>query len=277
MLKTVGVDKDIAITDEVRFVLQTTDGKDCLVRPYQITSATLYFISREFTDTTASEYTLETEKGDLLAEYEALKAEACLKALENVRAATDSNITLSGEQTVDGISVEEGDRVLVRKQTDKTQNGIYVVSSGAWSRSSDADTNDKFVAGMYVLVEEGISNVNSGWYLSKSGSTVLGTSPILFLNFPASDPSPDMNLVQRLATLKVQLDESKTSSPFFYKEAVPVKVFGGVTDPNTQEFFPAWLNPDMVPSEIVENVIADNMLSEYEENGQAVKGKFTLD
>ena len=277
MLKTVGIDKDITITDEVRFVLQTTDGNDCPVRPYQITKATLYFISREFTDTTASEYTLETQKGDLLAEYEALKAEACLKSLDSVRVATDSDIDLLDVQTVDGIALAEGDRVLVRKQTDKTQNGIYVVSSGPWSRSGDADTSEKFVAGMYVFVDEGLANVNSGWYLSKSGKTVLGTSPILFLNFPASDPSPDMNLIQRLAALKVQLDESKTSSPFFYKEAIPVKIFGGVTDPGTQEFFPAWLNPDMVPSEIRDNVIADNILSEYEENGQTVKGKFVLE
>jgi hypothetical protein len=50
----------------------------------------------------------------------------------SVRAATMANITLSGTQTIDGVSVVAGDRVLVKNQTSGSQNGIYVAASGAW-------------------------------------------------------------------------------------------------------------------------------------------------
>ena len=57
-----------------------------------------------------------------------------LSLKDSVRAGTTANITLSGEQTIDGVALVGGDRVLVKDQTDKTKNGIYVVASGAWSR-----------------------------------------------------------------------------------------------------------------------------------------------
>lgn len=56
---------------------------------------------------------------------------------ETVQAATISNITLSGPQTIDGHAVIAGERVLVTAQTSSIDNGIYVVAAGAWSRSAD--------------------------------------------------------------------------------------------------------------------------------------------
>ena len=49
-------------------------------------------------------------------------------------AATTSNVTLSGEQSIDGVSLVEGDRVLVKNQTTGSENGIYVVSTGDWDK-----------------------------------------------------------------------------------------------------------------------------------------------
>lgn len=57
-----------------------------------------------------------------------------------VEVATSANITLSGTQTIDGVGVTAGQRVLVRAQTTGSQNGIYVVAAGAWSRSTDLGT-----------------------------------------------------------------------------------------------------------------------------------------
>lgn len=71
-----------------------------------------------------------------------------------VRVATTTNITLSGTQTIDSISVVAGDRVLVKNQTTASQNGIYVCSAGAWSRSTDTDTWNELISA-YVFVQVG--------------------------------------------------------------------------------------------------------------------------
>ena len=63
-----------------------------------------------------------------------------IDAKESVVAATTGNITLSNTQTVDGVALAVGNRVLVKNQSTASQNGIYIVSSGAWTRSSDAVT-----------------------------------------------------------------------------------------------------------------------------------------
>lgn len=72
----------------------------------------------------------------------------------NVRCGTTANITLSGTQTIDGIAVVAGDRVLVKEQTTASQNGIYVVSAGAWTRALDADSSSKMASAL-VAVDSG--------------------------------------------------------------------------------------------------------------------------
>ena len=59
MTKIVGTDNDLTITDELQFVLRTTDSNDMPVRPYRVNDVTIYFVTREFTDTTVSEYSVE--------------------------------------------------------------------------------------------------------------------------------------------------------------------------------------------------------------------------
>lgn len=63
------------------------------------------------------------------------------------KVATTTNITLSGAQTVAGVPVVTGDRVLVRAQTNAVENGIYIVDSGAWERAADWDGNRDIVQG----------------------------------------------------------------------------------------------------------------------------------
>jgi hypothetical protein len=63
---------------------------------------------------------------------------------------TQSNITLSGEQTINTLAVVAGDRVLVRNQTDATENGIYDVATGAWTRSTDFNAADDLINGNLV-------------------------------------------------------------------------------------------------------------------------------
>src|SRR5690606_14749599 len=83
----------------------------------------------------------------------------------SVRAATTGNLTLSGTQTVDGVALVAGDRVLVKDQTSAAQNGIYVVAVGSWARSSDANDSFEVTGGMTVPVEDGTTQKGTIWLL----------------------------------------------------------------------------------------------------------------
>lgn len=102
-----------------------------------------------------------------------------------VRGATTANITLSGNVVMDGMTTAPGDRILVKDQTNGSENGIYVASAGAWSRASDFDSNAKVQNGVMVPVKFGTANVGSIWMLSLGssaitlGSTVLGFTKIV--------------------------------------------------------------------------------------------------
>lgn len=101
----------------------------------------------------------------------------------SVRVATTANITLSGTQTIDGVSLSTSDRVLVKDQTIGAQNGIYLVQSGAWARAADADANGEVTAGLFTFVEEGTSNQDSGWVLTTNNPITLGTTALTFTQF----------------------------------------------------------------------------------------------
>ena len=106
-----------------------------------------------------------------------------LDVKESARVATTTNITLSNTQTVDGVALSEGDRVLVKDQTDPIENGLYVVSSGAWSRSADADEPNEVSAGLFVFVEEGSVNADSGFVLTTDNPLIVGTDGLTFVQF----------------------------------------------------------------------------------------------
>jgi hypothetical protein len=106
----------------------------------------------------------------------------------SVRLATTAAITLAtgleNGDTLDGVVLVTGDRVLVKNQTDATENGIYVVAaSGAPARSSDADTAAEITASFAVFVEEGTVNTDSGWTLTNNGAVTVGTTALSFTQF----------------------------------------------------------------------------------------------
>jgi len=92
-----------------------------------------------------------------------------------------TNITLSGTQTIDGVSLVAGDRVLVSAQTNAVQNGIYVVAAGAWARSADMAASSN-AAAAFTFVERGSDNADSGWVCTSDAATV-GTDPLAFSQF----------------------------------------------------------------------------------------------
>ncbi|MFS2124693.1 phage tail protein [Pseudomonas sp. Pseusp97] len=101
---------------------------------------------------------------------------------QSVRAATTASITLSGLQTLDGVALVAGDRVLVKNQTNAVDNGLYVVAAGAWKRATDADENSEVTPGLTVVVESGTSQADSIWQLVTDGAIVLGTTALAFQN-----------------------------------------------------------------------------------------------
>jgi hypothetical protein len=110
-------------------------------------------------------------------------ARSGLDVKQSVRAATTASITLSGEQTIDGVSVVAGDRVLVKNQSTGSQNGIYVCAAGSWSRATDADSDAEVTPGLFTFVEEGTANADSGWVLTTNGSITVGTTSLAFAQF----------------------------------------------------------------------------------------------
>ena len=96
---------------------------------------------------------------------------------EPVRVATTGNITLSGAQTIDGVAVAAGNRVLVKSQSAAAANGIYVAAAGAWTRASDFDAASE-VTGATVFVSEGTTQGGTQWNMTTTGAVTVGTTPV---------------------------------------------------------------------------------------------------
>lgn len=92
------------------------------------------------------------------------------------RVATTAAITLSGEQTVDGVAVVSGDRALVKDQSSGVDNGIYDVSTGSWTRAPDWDGTYDIRSGTFVYVTSG---TQSGfWYVTTADPILVGTTSV---------------------------------------------------------------------------------------------------
>lgn len=97
--------------------------------------------------------------------------------------ASVSNIpTLSGLLTIDGVTLVAGDRVLVKNQATQADNGIYVASSGAWSRAADANTWDELLAA-YLFILEGDVWQGSAWVCTDVPGGTLGVTAVTFVQF----------------------------------------------------------------------------------------------
>jgi hypothetical protein len=97
-------------------------------------------------------------------------------------AATTTNITLSGTQTIDGVALIAGDRCLVKDQTLSQNNGIYLVAAGAWTRATDMDSWLE-VPGAFTFIEQGTLYADTGWVCTSNAGGTLGTTPITWVQF----------------------------------------------------------------------------------------------
>jgi hypothetical protein len=142
-----------------------------------------------------------------------------------VKVASTANVDIAtgGLINVDGLVVAAGDRVLLKNQTDDTENGIYVAAAGAWARSTDADSDPEVTQGMSCLVSEGLTNVRKIYVLTTSDPIVVGTSSLVF----AQAPNPANFLVPEEASIAI--NATIVGNGFFdlphLAEAKSVKLF----------------------------------------------------
>ena len=119
------------------------------------------------------------------------------------RAATTANITLSSDlqngDTLDGITLATGNKVLVKDQSDATENGIYdVVASGTATRNTDYDTVAE-LAGQLVIIQEGTSNADKFFLCTTDNSGSIGSVNITFtVVVPSNQGDVTLNGVQTL-------------------------------------------------------------------------------
>ena len=152
---------------------------------------------------------------------------AGLDLKESCKAATTANISLSGTQTIDGISITANDRVLVKDQSTGTENGIYVCSAGSWSRASDFAAGDD-EAGAFTFIEQGTANGDNGFVCTNNkGAGVVGTNALVFTQFSgAGQITAGNGLAKSGNTLSVNVDNSSIE---INSDSLRVKA-SGITD-----------------------------------------------
>jgi hypothetical protein len=110
---------------------------------------------------------------------------AGLDVKHSVRVATDTDLNLFSPGTsLDGITMNVGDRILVMAQTDGVQNGLYSYTGDAtpMTRCTDADTDDEVNSGLFTFVEEG-SHADQGWVLVTDNPISVGITSLAFSQF----------------------------------------------------------------------------------------------
>ncbi len=143
-----------------------------------------------------------------------------------MRAATTANLDLAAPgATIDGVTLANGDRVLVKDQTLPGQNGLYVFNGAAtaMTRTADADQDGEVKSGLYVLVTEGDTNANTGWILSTPNPITIDTTPQSFSLF-SSGGSSYQGTLDRITVIGTQIDIAST-----YKGQPSLDTLGTIT------------------------------------------------
>ena len=109
---------------------------------------------------------------------------------DSCRVATTANGTLSSAfangQTIDGVTLATGNRILIKNQTDSKKNGIYTVNaSGAPTRAIDANSSSKVTSGLFTTVSEGSTNADKSFVLTTNDAIVLDTTALTFAELSA--------------------------------------------------------------------------------------------
>ena len=135
-----------------------------------------------------------------------------LDVKDSVRVATTANITIASDlnvgDTIDGVTLADGDRVLVKDQSSGSENGIYVAGATP-ARASDFDEDSEVTAGAFFFVEEGSVNADSGFVVSTDGTITVDSTSIAFTQFSGTGQIvAGDGLAKSGSTLSVNVDDS---------------------------------------------------------------------
>lgn len=154
-----------------------------------------------------------TSAGDAVNKGQLDGAVAGLDVKASVRAATTTAGTLASSfangQSIDGVSLATGNRILIKNQAAPAENGIYIVAaSGAPTRATDADAWAE-IPGAFTFVEEGTTNADTGWVSTANAGGTLGTTAMPWTQFTGAASFVDGAALLRTGnTLDVQVDGS---------------------------------------------------------------------
>jgi hypothetical protein len=131
----------------------------------------------------------------------------------------------SAVTTLDGVTLTDGDRILVKNQTTQSENGIYVrTSSTVWTRSIDADTASELTGGAFVFVEQGTDNADNGYVFTHEGTPTIGTTSLTVGQFSgAGQITAGDALTKTGNTLNVAVDNSSIE---VNSDALRIKALG---------------------------------------------------
>lgn len=150
-----------------------------------------------------------------------------MKWRPSVRAATTANITLSGAQTIDGVSIIAGDRVLVKNQSTASQNGVYVCAAGSWTRATDADAWAELV-GQVVVTEEGSTQLDTPYICTVNAGGTIGSTSVTWTTLPSAiaDSSITTAKIADANVTTAKVADANITAAKLASDAVP-KLFQG--------------------------------------------------
>ena len=131
---------------------------------------------------------------------------------EPARAASTTNVAITGLFVVDGVTLVDNDRVLLVDQTDAKENGLWEAHAGAWTRPADF-ANGMAAGRAYVLVLEGTVHSGASW-LCATPAAVIGTDPIFFEQFTVPGQGTD---AANVGTGAGQVFRDKTGTTLNFK------------------------------------------------------------
>ena len=151
---------------------------------------------------------------------------------DSVRVASSANVdlTITGGGSLNGVTLADGDRVLLKDQTTASENGIYdavtATDRTTWVRSADADEDAEVTAGLFTFVAEG-SSADSGWILTTDDPITVGTTALSFTQFSgAGQITAGEGLTKSGNTLDANVDNTGIE---IVSDVIQLKD-GGVTD-----------------------------------------------
>lgn len=143
-----------------------------------------------------------------------------------------TNITLSGTQTISGVALVAGDRVLVAGQTTASQNGVYIVASGAWTRATDSDT-DSELRGYQYLITAG-TFINAKYRNTNESAITVGTTAITYVVSQGAETDPIFS-ASPAASITQQFINNWNANYAVWGELTPEIIFANRTTTNLPE------------------------------------------